>query len=384
MRSIKSSKALEAANRASKTAIRVIGYKIEEIQKQDRRFQVSTAFRKRHALKGYIEMLESKRTSFEDDIRQLDQKSQSSNIVITGNNTSNTGTQNASSSSSVPPSATQSDDIRAVSSFEGGLADIAEGEVFKNDRGEYYQKVNGAARKIDKSDYDRMEANRIAAQMASREAERQERDAAFSRAAEDLTTLGANALMSIRADREARLDREYVAQSRAEEILKSYKSLAGDGNIEALKKVNNAYYTLAYYNKEEKGGWTGRYSVERETFLKNTANNTGSPGAQELLVDFYESQKDQAISRQNKAIYRGIAYPLLGGGLFYGGYKIYDSILQDDDGSQEWLGTTMLSIGVVSGLTSGLWGFYEALSATPLGAYAGRKSAGYKEADAKQ
>src|SRR5690606_16986403 len=68
----------------------------------------------------------------------------------------------------------------------------------------------------------------------------------------------------------------------------------------------------------------------------------------------------------------------------YGGYKIYDSILQDDDGSQEWLGTTMLSIGVVSGLTFGLWGFYEALSATPLGAYAGRKSAGYKEADAKQ
>src|SRR5690606_10010739 len=152
MRSIKSSKALEAANRASKTAIRVIGYKIEEIQKQDRRFQVSTAFRKRHALKGYIDMLESKRTSFEDDIRQLDQKSQSSNIVITGNNTSNTGTQNASSSSSVPPSATQSDDIRAASSFEGGLAGIAEGEVFKNDRGEYYQKVNGAARKIDKSD----------------------------------------------------------------------------------------------------------------------------------------------------------------------------------------------------------------------------------------
>lgn len=191
-------------------------------------------------------------------------------------------------------------------------------------------------------------------------------------------------MMSIRADREARLDREYAAQSRAEEILKSYKSLAADGNIEALKKVNNAYYTLAYYNKEEKGGWTGRYSVERETFLKNTANNTGSLGAQELLVDFYESQKDQAISRQNKAIYRGIAYPLLGGGLFYGGYKIYDSILQDDDDSQEWLGTTMLSIGVVSGLTFGLWGFYEALSATPLGAYAGRKSAGYKEADAKQ
>lgn len=29
-------------------------------------------------------------------------------------------------------------------------------------------------------------------------------------------------------------------------------------------------------------------------------------------------------------------------------------------------------------------GLYEALSATPLGAYAGRKSAGYKEADAKQ
>src|SRR5690606_16736864 len=135
------------------------------------------------------------------------------------------------------------------------------------------------------------------------------------------------------------------------------------------------------YNKEEKGGWTGRYSVERETFLKNTANNTGSPGAQELLVDFYESQKDQAISRQNKAIYRGIAYPLLGGGLFYGGYKIYDSILQDDDDSQEWLGTTMLSIGVVSGLTFGI--VRSAQCDTSWG-IAGRKSAAYKEADAKQ
>lgn len=391
------------ANRNDKqsllSVIKKIDSKIAEINSKMQSFQVSSSFRNQYDMDKYIKRLEDQRKSYEKDISLIEKKESETKVIITGNSKSTSSSKSSSSGTSAeavslggsssgatpatgPTTATtKNEDIRAASSFQGGLSNIKEGEVFKNDRGEYFQKVNGGARKVDKSAYDRVEANRIAAQLANQEAERQERDAVYSRATEDLTNLGANVLMGMRADREARLDRAYAAQSRADEAIKAYGELAADGNIEALKKVNNAYHTLAFYNKEEKGGWKGKYSKAREAFLKNTLEKTNNSGARDLLLGFYDTQKEQAMARRRKGIYRAIAYPLLGAGLAYGGYKVYDSILNDDDdGSMEWLGTTMLSIGVVGGIAFGGWGLFEGASVFGRG----KSSEYYKEADRKQ
>lgn len=307
-----------------------------------------------------------------------------------GNNTTGTrrgamtsnGSTSGNATAVIGNSTTKEDDMRLASSFEDGLSHIKEGEVFKNDRGEYYQKVNGGARKVDKSTFDRIQANRVAEQLASQEAQRQERNAVYNRAVEDVTNLGVNAVMSIRADREARLEREYSALRRADEDIKTYSPLATDGDAEALKKVNNAYYTLAYYNKEEKNGWNGMHSKRREAFLQNTLEKTKNPIARDLLFGFYDEQKEEAMARKRKAIGRTIGLPLLGVGMAVGGYFGYNKldIYENGEYPNEGIALSCLVTGIVGFATFATWGIAEGVSISSKG----ENSDSYKKADQKQ
>lgn len=220
--------------------IKIIDYKIAEIRKQSEGYQVSPRFRDQHNFDGYIKNLESLRKSFQADMAQIDKKKESSTIVITGggsnkdhqarlNKSSNDNLQpdlpagnttGSSSTNKTTANTKQDDNIRTSAQFKGGLDDIKEGDYFKDDKGNYYHKENGAAHKADKAAYDRHAANKIYKQMELKEIERQQRDAAFKQNWDNVST-------------------SFYAMSMAKEGLRDASSLgSGFSNIEEL---NAAY-----------------------------------------------------------------------------------------------------------------------------------------------
>jgi|GEM_PF-5672369 len=378
-----------------------IDSKIAEINSKVNGFQVSSKFRNKENANSSIEKLRSNREAFANDLERLKKKRETSTVTVSSNSAqknqsekfsaekenigSRTSDQNAHTSSqtnSANISTIKNENFKTASEFKGGLNDVQEGAYFKDDKGNYFKKEGGGARKVDKAAYDKAEAEKIYAKIAKEEADRQQRSQAVGQLTDDLSGLGANMLSSMQADRDARLDREYAAQSRAQNTIDQFKKAATEGNDEALKQVNNAYYTLAYYNNESKGGWKGTYSEQRKNFLENALSRTHSPLAKDLLIGFYEKRKEQTLVRKRKALTNTIVGPLFGGALLYGGIKGNEYIVMnndDDDAFMEGIGTTVLIVGVTSGVALGIWGLIDA--GKLIGG--GKKSKEYQDADSK-
>src|SRR5690606_6990722 len=108
-----------------------------------------------------------------------------------------------------------------------------------------------------------------------------------------------------------------------------------------------------WYNNEAKEDWTGTYSTTREKFLIEILQNTKSNTAHNLLIGFYEAQKEQALARKRKGIGRGIGLTLLGGAMGYGGSVGYDKIVTYEDGEfqNETLGDIVLATGIVGAIS---------------------------------
>ncbi|WP_119080908.1 hypothetical protein [Chitinophaga alhagiae] len=129
------------------------------------------------------------------------------NINITGNGASSPGRE-------------EGDRLQPASQFSGGLNDVKEGEYFRDDKGNYYQKVRDGARQVDKVTYDRQAANKIYANMQRQEALRQQRDAEFKQKWEQVST-------------------SFYAMSAARHNMRDAADL--DGHFETVEELNAVF-----------------------------------------------------------------------------------------------------------------------------------------------
>lgn len=91
---------------------------------------------------------------------------------------SSTGKANSQSNNTVAAE----NSLIAESNFQNNLSHIKEGEFFKDSDGQYYQKTARGAKVVDKSTYERVQANKITADFQRREAERQHMEAVTTHA----------------------------------------------------------------------------------------------------------------------------------------------------------------------------------------------------------
>lgn|GEM_PF-1764670 len=207
-------------DRGSKDALnkvlKEIDSKIAEIKSKSTSFQVSSKFSNRENADGYIEKLVSQREHFAGELERLEKKQGSSTLVVSGNSPQESGSGNTPSKSNESKNTVNDDfwsdgtngsnqktktntvsdgdvyerdeSFVADSKFKNNLNGVKDGEYFTDEAGNHYQKKLGGAKKVDKATYDRHAANKIYAQMERREADRQQRDAAFKQNWDNIST----------------------------------------------------------------------------------------------------------------------------------------------------------------------------------------------------
>ncbi|PRD49400.1 hypothetical protein C5745_01920 [Sphingobacterium haloxyli] len=215
---------------------------IQQYEKLKNSTQVSGKFiePKLYAIDKSIESLNIYIRDHQGELEQIKQKANKNTVVVSGTSSNNktaqnstTGTQHAddfwsdngnrSSGNTTSSSANrQSTRENAVSDsdFKGNLRHVKEGDYFKDDKGQHYQRTARGATKVDRYTFERAQANRITADFERREAERAHMEA--------VTTHAINTTFT-----------SYYAMRTAGQNLKDATSL--DGYFDNVEDLNQAF-----------------------------------------------------------------------------------------------------------------------------------------------